>query len=155
DLGPDAAHMHALDVNGDGLPDVISSSAHLKGIWWHEQRRGPDGPEFTTHVIDDTWSQSHGLILADIDGDGTPDLVSGKRFWAHGPNGDVEADRPAVLYWYRLQRDGGDVRWSRHLIDDDSGVGTQFEVTDLNGDGLLDVVTANKKGVFVFEQQRG
>jgi len=155
DFGPDCAHMHALDVNGDGLPDVLSSSAHHFGIWWHEQRRGAGGPEWVRHTIDDTWSQSHGLLVADFDGDGTPDLVSGKRFWAHGPTGDVEPDRPAVLYWYQLRRDAGGVAWTRHLIDDDSGVGTQFEVADVNGDGLLDIVTANKKGVFLFEQQRG
>ena len=35
-----------------------------------------------------------------------------------------------------------------------SGVGTQFEVADVNGDGLLDVVTGNKKGAHYFEQQR-
>lgn len=154
DLGPDCAHMHAFDVNGDGLPDVLSSSAHLKGIWWHEQQRGADGPTFVPHLIDDTWSQSHGLLLADLDGCGTPELVSGKRFWAHGPNGDVEADAPCVLYWYKLHREGGEVRWERHLIDDDSGVGTQFEIADVNGDGLLDIAVANKKGVFLFEQQR-
>ncbi len=42
-----------------------------------------------------------------------------------------------------------------HQIDDDSGIGTQFAVADINGDGLLDVVTRNKKGVYVFEQVRG
>ena len=41
-----------------------------------------------------------------------------------------------------------------HVIDDDSGIGTQFTVADVNGDKLLDVVTANKKGVFLFEQVR-
>jgi hypothetical protein len=46
------------------------------------------------------------------------------------------------------------VEWTRHEIDDDSGVGTQFQVIDVNGDGLLDVVTSNKKGVFLFEQVR-
>jgi VCBS repeat protein len=154
DLGPDCAHMLAYDVDGDGLADVISSSAHLKGLWWFQQRQANGGPEFTQHLIDESWSQSHALILADIDGDGTMDLVTGKRFWAHGPAGDVEADAPAVLYWYDLRREGGRVEWTRHLIDADSGVGTQFEVTDINGDGLPDIVTANKKGVFVFEQQR-
>jgi hypothetical protein len=38
------------------------------------------------------------------------------------------------------------------LIDSDSGVGTQVEVSDLNGDGLPDIVVGNKKGTFVFIQ---
>lgn len=152
ELGPDCAQMLVHDVNGDGRPDVITSSAHLKGIWWWEQVPGADGPTFRQHLIDDSWSQSHALVLADLDGDGELELVTGKRFWAHGPQGDVEADYPAVLYWYRPRRDGGKVTWERHLVDDDSGVGTQFTVADVNGDGKLDIVTANKKGVFLFEQ---
>ena len=39
-------------------------------------------------------------------------------------------------------------------VDGDSGIGTQFVVQDCNGDGLLDIVTANKKGVFLLEQVR-
>jgi hypothetical protein len=35
-----------------------------------------------------------------------------------------------------------------------SGIGTQFTVADINGDKLRDVIIANKKGVFVFEQVR-
>ena len=50
-------------------------------------------------------SQMHALDLADINGDGLKDIVTGKRFWAHGPNGDVEPDAPAVLYWFELRRD--------------------------------------------------
>ena len=37
-----------------------------------------------------------------------------------------------------------------YLIDNDSGVGTQVTATDLNGDGLPDVIVGNKKGIFVF-----
>ena len=40
------------------------------------------------------------------------------------------------------------------IIDDDSGIGTQFAVDDINGDGLLDVVVSNKKGVCVIVQER-
>jgi hypothetical protein len=93
-------------------------------------------------------------VLADINGDGLMDIVTGKRFWAHGPEGDVRPGDACVLYWFELQRNGGEVHWIRHLIDSDSGVGTQFEVIDLNGDGLPDIVVANKKGVFLFQQQR-
>ena len=36
-----------------------------------------------------------------------------------------------------------------HLIDDNSGVGTQVVAADLNSDGLPDIVVGNKKGTFV------
>jgi hypothetical protein len=150
-LGDDCAQMHVYDVNADGLPDVLSSSAHKIGIWWHEQQR--DG-KFITHTIDNSFSQSHALELADINGDGLQDLVTGKRFWAHGPNGDVNPGDPAVVVWFELQRQGKEVKWVKHEIDNDSGVGTQFVVADLNRDKLPDVVTSNKKGVHVFIQQR-
>lgn len=158
-LGQDCAQMQVYDVNGDGLHDVITSSAHRIGVWWHEQRRKPDGNvEFIEHKIDDSFSQSHSLMLADINGDGVMDIVTGKRFWAHGPQGDVNANDPAVLNWFELKRKktphGVEVKWIRHEIDNDSGVGTQSIVTDVNGDKLPDVVVSNKKGVFVFLQQK-
>lgn len=150
DFGQKCAQIHVYDFDGDGDNDVLSTSAHLIGVWWHEQT--PQG--WKTHLIDDTFSQTHALCMADINGDGLPDFVTGKRWWAHGPKGDINADHPAVLYWFELSRKDGRPVWTRHVIDDDSGVGTQFEVADVNGDGLLDVVTSNKKGVFYFEQVR-
>lgn len=155
DFGSDCAQMYTYDVNGDGLMDVLSSSAHNIGVWWYEQRKGRNNPEFIRHMIDDSFSQSHALGMADINGDGLVDLVTGKRFWAHGPKGDVRPGDPAVLYWFELRRSGGGkAQWVRHEIDDDSGVGTQLVITDLNMDKLPDIVIANKKGVFTFEQIR-
>lgn len=152
-LGQDCAQMYTYDFDGDGDMDVISSAAHRIGVWWHEQKPGPAGPEFVEHVIDDTFSQSHSLMMGDINGDKQPDFVTGKRFWAHGPNGDVNPGDPAVLYWYEFRRNGGKVEWTRHTVDTDSGVGTQFALTRVNGDKRLDIAVANKKGVFLFEQQ--
>lgn len=149
-FGDDCAQMHVYDVNADGLPDVLSSSAHQIGIWWHEQQ---PGGKFITHTIDASFSQSHALELADINGDGLPDLITGKRFWAHGPKGDVNPGDPAVVVWFELQRKGKEVKWIKHEIDNDSGVGTQFVVADLNRDRRPDIVTSNKKGVHIFIQQ--
>jgi hypothetical protein len=151
-LGDDCAQMHVYDVNADGLPDVLSSSAHKIGIWWHQQLPGEG--KFIAHTIDASFSQSHSLELADINGDGLKDLVTGKRFWAHGPTGDINPGDPAVVVWFELQRKGREVRWIKHEIDNDSGVGTQFVVADINRDKLLDIVTSNKKGVHAFIQQR-
>jgi len=71
------------DVNGDGLNDIITSNAHQYGIFWYEQVRDGDKISWKQHTIDDTWSQAHSLALADLDGCGVPELITGKRFMAH------------------------------------------------------------------------
>ena len=149
-FGEKGAQMFVYDFDGDGDNDVLSSSPHAFGIWWFEQLADD---QWRQHSIDDTFSQTHGVCLADINGDGLPDFVTGKRWWAHGGR-DPGGDQPAVFCWFELTRKAGRPQWIRHQFDHDSGPGTQFEVADVNGDGLLDVVTSNKKGVHYFEQTR-
>jgi hypothetical protein len=156
-LGDACADMYAYDVDGDGKADVISSSAHNFGIWWYQQKPNDKGdPTFVKHVLfEKFFSQSHALHCVDVNGDGVKDLVTGKRYWAHGPKGDAGSDMPAVLYWFEGKKGtDGVMRFLPHKIDDDSGIGTQFWVGDFNGDKLPDIVISNKKGVFLFEQQR-
>ena len=156
-LGEACADMFAYDVDGDGHPDIISSSAHKFGIWWHQQRPSNGGdPAFLTHdLFKDKFSESHALHCVDINGDGLKDLVTGKRWWSHGRN-EPGSSQPAVLYWFEAKRGkDGMTQFIPHLIDSDSGIGTQFVVDDINGDKLPDIVVANKKGVFIFEQVRG
>ncbi len=148
-LGEAQAHMYIFDFDGDGDQDVAGSSAHRRGVWWHEQTA--DG--WKTHEIDSSIAQTHAMCFADMSGDGLPDLITGKRYYAHNGR-DPGEDEPALLAWYELSRDGGKPNWRQHVVDRDSGVGTHFEVYDLNRDGLLDIIVANKRGVFYFEQSR-
>jgi hypothetical protein len=154
-LGEACADMFAYDVDGDGKADVISSSAHKYGIWWYQNKGGGDSPTFIRHdLFPKLVSETHALHCVDINGDGLKDLVTGKRFWSHGRN-EPGADGPAMLYWFEARKGGdGLTTFLPHVIDDDSGIGTQFVVADVNGDKLPDVVVSNKKGTFVFEQVR-
>lgn len=154
--------MLVYDVNGDGRNDVITGhDAHGYGFSWYEQKA--DGT-FIDHLLMGKtneesphgvkFSQLHAMQLADVDGDGVLDVVTGKRRWAHGPSKDEEPMADPVLYWFQIKRDGrGGADFIPHLIDNDSGVGTQVTPGDINKDGKMDVVVANKRGVFVFLQQ--
>ncbi|MGH7575171.1 MAG: PVC-type heme-binding CxxCH protein [Longimicrobiales bacterium] len=162
-IGP-GAQMFVADVDDDRNNDLISSlDAHGWGLalFQRDTDTQDDEPSFTRRLImgerhhDSRYgvrfSQLHAVTLADVDGDGGEDVVTGKRFWAHGPDGDPEPNAPAVLYWFRAAPDeNGDVDFVPHMIDDDSGVGTQVVAHDVSGNGYPDVVIANKKGVFLF-----
>lgn len=154
--------MFAYDVDGDGDNDVITSlAAHGYGLAWYEQVKEGGKITFKNHTFMNKepkenkygvkFSQLHAVDLVDMDGDGLKDIITGKRIWAHGPNGDAEPNAPAVLYWFKLVR-GADksVDFVPYLIDSDSGIGTQVVAGDVNGDKLADIVVGNKKGVFVF-----
>lgn len=165
ELGPEGMQMYVYDVDGDGLNDVVSVlDAHGWGLAWFRQIRSAQGIHFEKNLImgasmrDNPYgvrfSQPHALVVADIDGDGVNDLITGKRYFAHGPTGDIEPLAPAVIYAFVQKRNAtGEVIFIPYLIDDHSGVGNQITAGDLTGNGYPDVVTCNKLGCFIFINQ--
>lgn len=153
-LSSECADMHALDVDGDGLRDVLSSSAHSRGVWLHRQAPGT-AAGWQRETISSLFTQSHALRLADLDGDGQIEIVTGKRYWAHGPDGDEDPQAPAVTVAIEIERDEkGAPKFVPRVLDDQTGIGTQFSVADMDGDGRLDIVVSNKKGVTILTQSR-
>lgn len=150
-LGEDCSQMHVLDVNGDGINDVISASAHKYGIWWHEQV-SEDNNSFRLHEISRAFSQSHSSSLTDVNDDGNADFIVGKRFFAHNDtDNDPGAREPAVLYWFE-HTPGKKPYFIAHEVDNNSGSGLNIVAEDMFNDGTVDIVISNKKGVFVFER---
>jgi hypothetical protein len=155
-LGPNCADMYTIDLDADGKADVVSSSAHQYGIWSYMQKPGSGGhPSFLKQdLFPKLTSETHAMHYVDIDGDGLKDLITGKRKWSHGKS-EPGSDLDPELYWLQAKKSkDGLISFTPRLIDKDSGIGTQFVVADFNGDGVPDIVTSNKHGVFVHLQDR-
>ena len=163
---PGGAEIGVYDVNGDGLNDVVTSlQAHGWGLSWFEQKKASDGAtSFQEHeIMGDfstknaggvTFSELHGSAIADIDGDGIKDFVTGKRFWSHLDSYlDPDPHGPPVLYVYRTVRNPrapGGAEFMPELIHNRSGIGSNAAVVDLNKDGAIDIITSTKRGTFIF-----
>jgi hypothetical protein len=151
-----AADIYVDDLDLDGDSDIMMSSAHQIGVWWFENVGSNAEPKFKYHLISEEVTQTHALHYVDINGDGTKDLVTGKRWWAHGPKGDARPNETPVVIWFEIQRTKGmPPKFTPHVIPEsaETGIGTQFQVTDFNGDGAPDIVLSNKKGTNVLLQQ--
>lgn len=138
-----------LDVNGDGKNDLIVGKAHDYGLRWYEQGPAKDGKTtWTAHEIDKSFSQVHCFAWADLDGDGRPELITGKRYRAHN-DGDPGAHDPICLF--RFVWDPASKTFEKDVISYGNRVGTgmQIRVADLDGDGKLDIVVAGKAGTHV------
>ena len=162
--GGGGAQILVHDVDGDGHNDIITShNAHGYGLSWFAQKVGDDnqrrfirnqilGESSIDNPFGVVFSQLHALALADIDRDGFQDIVTGKRWWAHGGN-DPGGNQAAVLYWFSGSPDDNHVfAFEPFLVDDDSGVGTEVIAIDLNQDGRVDIISSNKKGVTIHWQ---
>ncbi len=151
------------DVNGDGLADILIGSDHGYGLAWLEQKMQNGKRSFVQHWIETDYPTFHTMVLADLDGDGRPELITGKQLLAHN-GGDVGALEPVFLFYYKFDKG----RFERHVISysplepyfapgyegpppvDIIGVGMRLSVGDMDGDGRPDIVVACRTGLYIF-----
>ncbi|MCI0683740.1 MAG: VCBS repeat-containing protein [Gemmataceae bacterium] len=165
------AEMHAYDVDGDGHNDIVTShAAHDYGLAWFQQDRSGPVTVFREHLImgkqpkqsryGTLFTEPHSVALADMDGDGLKDIVTGRTFYSHHKQSPMW-DAGAVVYWFKLVRTPASpskgaarVDWAPHQIDGVSGIGRQITIADINGDRLPDIVVGGMVGAHVLVQSR-
>ncbi len=163
--GQGGAQIFVRDVDGDKDGDVITSlAAHGFGLSWFEQVQGSSGARFVEHRLMGArseehahgvcFSELHALDVADVDGDGLDDIVTGKRWWSHGAEGDPQPGAPPLVAYFKLVRRAGGADFVPYVIDEAAGVGVQLVTGDVDLDGLRDIVVGSKRGVYVLFQRR-
>jgi hypothetical protein len=152
------------DVNGDGLNDIIMGSAHRYGLVWFEQKMVAGKRTFTQHWIERDYPTIHTMMLADLDGDGKPELITGKQLFAHN-GGDVGALDPVFLFYYKFSHG----HFERHVLTYSYltpyfgsknengappsyvvGTGMRLNAADVDGNGKQDIIVACKTGLYIF-----
>jgi hypothetical protein len=152
------------DVNRDGRNDLLVGAAHEYGLAWLEQKVDAGGKRtFQTHWMETDFGQFHTMALGDLNGDGKPDLVTGKRLFAHHGR-DTSCYDPLFMFWYDL----GGGQCVRHVLSFNHlawyperkntnpppncviGAGMKMYALDLDKDGDTDVVVSGKGGLYVF-----
>ncbi len=154
-LGPSASvPILVVDLNGDGINEIIVGQGHHYGLtWWRQATDSSGQRSWSSHPIDPYSSQYHDLQWVDIDGDGQCELITGKRFRAHpvGDEGDQDAYGWSIFKWTGES-------FAKHPVDFGpmgigKGLGIHFAVGDLTGDGTLDVVAPGKDGLAIYYHQ--
>lgn len=174
-LGTASIEIIGHDVDGDGDTDVVWGMGHDYGLHWLEQTVDASGHRtWTKATIDTTFSQVHALHLADFDGDGLREIVTGKRIYAHaGEPGATDEpcvfifgfDRPTRA-WTKTTVYRGEPAPAAPLDPEKrdalrdfppgtAGTGLRMTVHDMDGDGDPDIVTPGKSGLYWFENPRG
>jgi hypothetical protein len=86
----DAFEAIAVDLDGDGLPDVAATSyaaPHGRAVWF--QNPGDSQGAWKMHELKTNWPRANQIIAADFDGDGRADLAAGST------------GRTAEVRWWR------------------------------------------------------
>ncbi len=153
DLPHASCPILVVDLNNDGRNDIVWADGHSYGLYWHEQLDPqPDGTTtWRQHLIDKKFSQGHALAWDDVDNDGQPELITGKRYYAHSGR-DAGAEDDITVQFYDWNAEAG--TWAKHLISTapagkGPGIGLQIRIHDLDNNGWKDIVVPGKSGTHI------
>ncbi len=122
-----ARSAFAGDLDGDGDMDVLSASSTDDKIAWYENTDG-QGSFGSQQIISTQGDQTRFIYAADLDGDGSPDVLSASF-----------AD--SKIAWYKNTNGLGDFGQEQIVTYNMVAEANTIYTSDLDGDGDQDVLT--------------
>ena len=143
-------NMAAHDIDGDGIPEISVESefsmvaAKSRGLVWLLEHRGDPREPWRSTLVDEL-TTSHHVAWADVDGDGTKELINAPLIGADAVAPKYEDNVPLV--YYHVPEDL-EAKWERLLIDDQlTGVLHRVRVVQWDEDAPEELLTAGFDGI--------
>lgn len=151
ELGSASVPILAVDINQDGVNELVVGHAHGYGLDYYTLSTDGSGTRtWTRHPIDPFFSQYHEMQWIDIDGDGQCELVTGNRYRAHCGHEAGETDVVGIYYFKWNGESLTKCVIDHGKVPHASGTGIFMWIGDLYGDGRLDIVAPGKEGLYIF-----
>ena len=99
------------------------------------------GQMWDRHVIDDQLRWGHAVSCADLDGDGSDELIIGVR--DDPAKNDKVTDRRGVRIYKALDDNGA--KWQRQIVDSGGVAVEDLTAVDLDRDGRIDIVAVGRQ----------
>jgi len=137
-----ACHVCVVDVDKDGKLDVVVSNYDQGKVYWYKQPADPHSSPWDVYPIETVDLGSvRGLDVGDIDKDGNIDILVDNCLTV------------GAIYWYEGPDNPLSGTWTQHTIASNINGSWDTILTDIDGDGSLDVIAAihNENTVSLFK----
>src|SRR5580765_1096794 len=148
--------MAAADIDGDGKPDLAlgadwhpsntTSGGTLQWIGRDLAAAAPSAPWKLVPIAEEP--TLHRIRWGDVDGDGKPELIVAPLH-GRGNKGPEWQGQGSRILVFHIPKDPAHDAWPMEVADDSLHIVHNLLITDFDGDGQQDILTASREGIHV------